>query len=185
VIDLRGRRGRLEEIERLLQLLRSTRDRLAESLVATLGDACAALRADIQPLAQLSDERRADAEVQTYLVERSVERLAPALGRGILARAAEDAAAAGEAPLPLEPSELSAPLRATLAGAAAAYRSGPHLAGEPLRATVEQCLTALADALDNATPVPHALRGDRALTLRLGALVRALAGSATETVTAP
>ena len=179
-VDREARRRRAERRGRYVAQLRSGRDRLAESLVAGLDEAGAALRADILPLAQLADERRGDAEIQAYVVERSVQRLAPALARILLERATEDAAAAGEEPPPLELRELEAPMRATLAGAAAAYRSGPQLGGEPLRATVEQCLVVVADFLEDNTAIPQAGAGEQPLILRLRALSRALGATADE-----
>lgn len=121
---------------------RLTRDRrmLAETIAAELERPMAELAADALPLAVLPQDKRADAEVRSYLIERTRERLGLPLAEAIARR--HTASGATEA-LDM----LRAPVIATISGAAAVLEGQPYLAGAKLIAAVEEVLWHASTAL--------------------------------------
>jgi hypothetical protein len=152
--------------------LRAERRAFTEKVIDALDEPLAQLMSDARPVEQLLAERQGDAEVRTYLVERTVERLTPAICRTIVSYLEMSGASK------LDPSMLEAPVRATIGGAAAAYGAGPILKGAALHAAVEMAVVAATDLLATAVGVITVSATDRALQLRMGALRRALGASA-------
>ena len=147
--------------------LQSDRETLAETVVVRLEDALAKLRADARPVEQLADERRVLPEVRRYLIDKTVERIAPAVCEVVSSLA--DPVIADE----LTSAGVQAAVRATLAGAAAA-RPGRVLGGNPLRGAVEQALTAVASELERTSAAVPSSNPHRGTALRIAALMRAL-----------
>ncbi|HZO14327.1 MAG TPA: dynamin family protein [Polyangiaceae bacterium] len=160
-----------EESGALAARLSAQRAPLAEAFEGELTPALTALRADARPLAQLPEERRREPELAAYLVERTVERLSPALAQAIAAHARRsgswDDDALGNLITTVEP-----PIRAALAGAASAH--GRQLEGPPLRAALEAALSAASEAVARDAARPPAASGEETLARRLEALHAAL-----------
>ena len=144
--------------------LRSDREKQAIVLMKKIHEALSALQTDARPVEELAEERRTHAEVRSYLVDRTVERIAPALHQALIDMAPE--AAIVDVPI------IRQRIESTLAGAASA-RVGRLLKGGPLQAAIEQSLLAVSDALDGMRAVSEQSEG-RGLALRLSALNNAL-----------
>jgi len=153
--------------------LRTRRTHIAETVVARLEAALAALREDARPIAQLPEERRRDPEVRGYLADRTVDRLTPAICAAIV----EQVQGAGDAkavPARELTKLIQGPVRATVGGAAAAHRAGAYLHGEALTATVEMALRVAADRFASAAESSLDEAVTPSLELRLRSLDAAL-----------
>jgi cellulose synthase operon protein C len=122
--------------------LASHRMALASAMAEALDPALRRLALDTRPIAALDEVRRAHPEVRSYLVDRTVERLAEPLVNEVALVARRHDLEGGFDRAIVRPT-----IRATLAGAAAAA-PGLHLTGESLRASVEASLGRVAEILD-------------------------------------
>ncbi len=163
---------RRELLAGLAAQLHSQRPTLAETISDDLEEALVELRDDARPVAQLTAEQRQDPAVRSYLTDRTVDRLAPAICLAIdrLARRAH-----GETPALAElPQLIGDPVRASVGGAAAAHGSGTYLHGEALTATVEAAISAATHAITKAAETRTSGELDQSLELRLTSLADAL-----------
>ncbi|MBW2453004.1 MAG: dynamin family protein [Deltaproteobacteria bacterium] len=166
-------RQRRELLAGVAARLQSKRSSFAETVAAGLDTALAELREDARPIAQLTEERRRDPEVRSYLADRTVARLTPAICAGIarVARRVGEQAPASAVDLT---KIFQRQVGATVGGAAAAHRSGAYLHGDALTGCVEMAISAAAEAIAEAaeSQVDEAL--DPSLELRLTSLSEAL-----------
>jgi hypothetical protein len=171
--ERRQAEARRERCLRAAGTLRAERVQLAESLSAELVRALQQLRQDVRPIAELDEERRSEPAVRDYVVDATVRRLTPALAAALQAQTS--------GPLANEPlgewvigDWIMPAVRATLAGAAAAYRGVGHLQGEPLRGAVERAVVEAAAALERQADAPLPPSPSEALSTRLAAVAAAL-----------
>lgn len=144
---------------------RAERSDIAVALVDELAETLALLETDARPIEQLPAERREHPQVRAYLVDKTVERLGPAICLALDERARQQHDAAL-----FEASELSRVVRATLAGAAAVHSAGVILRGAALRGAIEQALVIACDLLERASavaPTEAVRQGQRIAALRL------------------
>lgn len=127
--------------------LRNERGPLAESIMRRLDAPLDELWIDARPLEQLTEERRKSQEVRNYLVDRCVARLSPVVVSVLLETAGDDLSRAGAG-------AVQRSVRAAIAGAAAAHRSGPFPEGDALRAAVTAAIGAAADEIEAAGSAP-------------------------------
>lgn len=147
--DEASRRWEEREARRhqLALTLRNERGSHAESIMRRLDAPLDQLWIDARPLEQLTEERRKSQEVRNYLIDRCVARLSPVVVSVVLETAGEDLSRAGVA-------AVRRSVRAAIAGAAAAHRSGPFPEGDALRAAVAAAVGAAAEEIEAAGAAP-------------------------------
>lgn len=143
---------------------------IAREIAELIAPALAELKRDMIPIDQLPEESRGDAEVKSYVIDKTTERLTPAVAAAL----AETLAARGEAGA-LEPGLLEPALRGVLAGAAAAYGGRPPIGGAALVDALSVALAMTAETLEAAAPHARVDRRRLAASLRIRALADALA----------
>lgn len=159
--------------------LRNERVALAESIMHRLDGPLDQLWVDARPLEQLTEERRESQEVRNYLIDRCVTRLSPAIVGVLLESATDDLSRAG-----VEAVHRS--VRATVAGAAAAHRSGPFPEGDALRAAIVAAVAAAADEIEaSGAPPPDDATRYRGVRRRLSAFASAFGAAPASVVDDP
>jgi small GTP-binding protein len=171
-----ARAARLDALRLAASKLDDERPRLGPSIGAALSAALAQLEDDARPIERIAGAgQREVGEVRDYLVDRTVDRLAPPLAQAL----GESIAGLGPLPDGREPTLhdiLNGPVRAALAGAAAAHRASSVLSPTALRAVIDVCFRLSATALraEASAGGPELPAGPR--WWRLEALSNALRG---------
>ena len=169
------RAGWLEGLQIGASRLEEERQRLGAAILSELRPAFDLLEHDIRPIERIaSAHRREEAEVRDYLVDRTVDRLASPLANAI-AQAITTLVPAPATPDPSLGDILHGPVRAAVAGAAAAYRASSVLSPTALRAVIDVSLRLSATALRAAAGASAAAPPTGPRWWRLAALRSALA----------
>lgn len=163
---------RAEVRSRIVATLRGEQSTIANEIAEALAPALAELRRDMIPIDQLPEESRGDAEVKTYVIDKTIERLTPAVAAALTRALERRGEIGGFEPVALEPT-----LRGVLGGAAAAFGGRPPIDGAPLVGALSVALAMSAETLEAAAPDVSLDRSRLAASLRIRALADALNGS--------